>query len=110
VSRVVDTVVGDAVLGDVVGADLLRPLAAADLGAPGGVHFFALLALLDVKDASAEDSHRLGTVLELGAFVLADGDNAGGEVGEAHGGGVLLYALAAVAAGVEDVNAELLFC
>ena len=103
---VVDAVVGHAVLGEVVGADLLGAIAAADLRAAVGLDLVALLALLEVEEAGAEDGHRLVLVLELRALVLADGDDAGGDVGDADGGGVLLDVLAAVSAGVEDVDTQ----
>src|SRR3990172_11441446 len=100
--------VGDAVLGEVVSSDLLRPLAGAHLGSAGRVQLRPLSALLDVQDARSQDRHRLGAVLELGALVLAHGGDAGRDVGYADGGGVLLPVLAAVAAGVEDVEAQVL--
>src|SRR3990172_9201520 len=108
VPGVADAVVGHPVLGEVVGTYLLGALAGADLGAAGRLDLLALPALLDIEDAGAEDGHRLVAVLELGALVLADGDDAGGDVGDADGGGVLLDVLAAVAAGVEDIDPQLL--
>src|SRR3990170_1123949 len=61
-----------------------------------------------MEEAGAEDGHRLVAVLQLGALVLADGDDAGGDVGDADSGGVLLDVLTAVAAGVEDIDPQLL--
>ena len=57
-----------------------------------------LALLLLVVQARAQDGHRPHAVLQLGALVLADHHHAGGHVGQAHRGGVLLHVLAAVAA------------
>src|SRR3990170_6806705 len=108
VAGVADAVVGHPVLGEVVGTDLLGALAGADLGAAGRLDLLALPALLGIEEAGAEDGHRLVAVLELGALVLADGDDAGGDVGDADGSRVLLDVLAAVAAGVDDIDPQLL--
>ena len=100
-------VVGHAVVGEVVGADLLRAVAAAHLRAARvgdlGVGFGAL----QFVEAGAQHALRLGAVLGLRALVLADDDDAGRLVREAHGGGDLVDVLPAGAGGVEDVRAHL---
>src|SRR5215218_9898348 len=53
-----DAVVGDAALGEVVGADLLRPLARADLRAPVGGQLGLLLGELLLVEPRAQDPHR----------------------------------------------------
>ncbi len=72
----IDAVIGDPVLGIVVGSDLLRALAGADHGSSFGADGRVLTLALDVEQARAEDLERLGLVLELRALVLARGDDA----------------------------------
>src|SRR4029453_11718450 len=68
--RQVHPVVRDAVVGVVVGADLLRAVPAADLRAPRGRELFLLALALELEEASAEDAQRLRLVLELRLLVL----------------------------------------
>ena len=92
-------------LEDVV-ADLLAPfggLAGAEFADAGGVLF-----LLHLSEFTAEDFQGFGLVLLLGAFVLDGDDGAGREMGDTDGGVGSVDALTAVAAGVVDVNAEVL--
>jgi len=65
VQRQLDAMVGDAALGVVVGADLLRPLARADLRSPGRGLFGLLAPALLLVEESTQDAHRLGLVLKL---------------------------------------------
>src|SRR3972149_257411 len=95
VGRDADAVVGDARLREVVGADFLAALTRAHLRAAlGGL---GLLAFLDfhLVQARAEDAHGAQAVLHERALVLAGDAQAGGQVREPHGGGVLLYVLPA---------------
>src|SRR3989337_970326 len=106
--RVADAVVGDAVLGEVVGADLLSALAAADLGAARIADLRLLLFAFALEEAGAQDGHGLDAVLELRALVLALDGDASGHVGDAHRRGDLVDVLAAGAAGVVDLGAQVL--
>src|SRR5262245_22896398 len=71
-----DPVVGDAVLGEVVGADLLGPLARADLRAARRLLLLALLLAFALVEARAENAERLRLVLELRLLVLHRDDEA----------------------------------
>src|SRR5690349_21669610 len=70
-----DPVVGDAVLREVVGADLLGPLTPADLGAPRRRLLGCEALALGLVEARAQHAHRLGLVLELRALVLHRDDD-----------------------------------
>src|SRR5439155_18501097 len=69
-----------------------------------------LLFLGALEQAGLEHAHRLRAVLDLRALVLAGHDEAGGDVGDAHGrvGGV--DALTAGARRAIDVHADVLLC
>ena len=84
--RQLDPVVGEAVLGEVVRADLLRALAGSDLRATGRVELRALLLELALVEARAQDAHRLVLVLKLRLLVLHRDDDAGRHVRDPHGG------------------------
>ena len=71
-----DAVVGDPVLGEVVGADLLRALARADLRAPRRVELGPLALELALVEPRAQDAHRLLAVLQLRLLVLHRDDDA----------------------------------
>src|SRR6266545_3430787 len=66
----VEAVVGDPVLGVVVGADALVPVSRADLVAADTLLLLGALRLQLVIESRAEDLHRLGAVLVLGGLVL----------------------------------------
>ena len=95
VDREPDAVVGDAVLGIVVGADLFRALARAYLGAAVCRLLGAAFFLLQLVQAGAQDAQGTQFVLQLRALILAGDDHAGRLVIQAHGGGVLLHILPA---------------
>ena len=103
----VDPVVGDPVLREVVGPDPLGAIDGADLA--GAVRRGVGLGLFLGQDLQSrrEDLHGAGLVLQLRAFVLAGDDDPGGQVGDAHSrvGGV--HALAALAGGPVDVDAQI---
>src|SRR5687768_15866629 len=60
-----DAVVGDAVLGEVVGPNLLGALAGADLRPANLARLLLRAQALSLVEAGAQDGHRPGLVLEL---------------------------------------------
>ncbi len=106
VERQVDAVIGDAVLGEVVGADPLAAVAGADqCSCRSSARFSCSSCLLSFVEPRLEDSQGLGEVLVLAFLVLALHDDARLEVRQADGRGGLVDVLPAGAAGVEDVLA-----
>ena len=65
------------------------------------------LALAGVAQAGEQHSHGLVAVAVLRAVVLAFGHDAGGQVGDAHGGFGLVDVLAAGTGGTEHVDAQI---
>src|SRR5690606_6885954 len=102
----VDAVVGDAVLGKVVGADAFAAIARAHHGLAGRAAAAFVLAQLLFVEPGAEHFQGLGLVLVLAALVLALHDKTGGYMGDANGGFGLVDMLAAGAAGAELVDAQ----
>src|SRR5207244_517604 len=87
-------VVLDAVVVEDVGADLGAP--AALHGAAGGRgEFFFAAFVFDDLELGHEDAHGLLAVLRLVAEGVGDNLDAGGDVGDAYGGGDLVDVLAA---------------
>src|SRR5438105_3410767 len=84
VNGVMNAVIGNAVLGEVVGADLLRPVTRADLGAtlPGARSF--LLRQHPVEQPRAQHLQRLDLVLQLALLILALHHQAARQVRDAH--------------------------
>src|SRR5208282_1511954 len=101
---------GAQVLDHAVGLQDVR----ADLAAEADAALFVVqlgglgLALFDLElvELGAQELHGDFAVLELAALVLALHDDAGGDVGEADGGLDFVDVLAAVAAGAEGVDAN----
>ena len=93
----------------VVGADLFRAVAGADHGAAGGIQFFLPFLLFHIVQTCTQNGHGTGFVLQLGAFILAGDDHAGGQVDQADGCGVLLNVLAAGSCGFIDFDANVGF-
>ena len=60
-----DAMVGDAVLGEVIGAHFLGAVPRSDLGAAGLGYLFLLLPVFDVVEPGPDDGHGFGLVLEL---------------------------------------------
>ena len=80
-----DPVVGDPVLLEVVGADLLAAAAAADLGLALAGRLGRLpQSCSSVQQPGAQDLHRLRPVLDLALLVLHRHDQPGRQVGDAH--------------------------
>src|SRR5579862_7361944 len=76
VLREADAVIGDAVLREVVGADLLGAVARADLRAPRLALGRRALLLLDVVEPRAQQLHGRRAVLVLRLLLLAVDDEA----------------------------------
>src|SRR5438132_13836415 len=80
--READAMVGDAVIGEVIGANLLRSFTGPDLGAAQIAALLSLASLLLLLQPGPQDGQRLGLVLVL-ALLVVDGDHhAGGEAGD----------------------------
>src|SRR5438093_3154870 len=108
VHGVMNAMIGDAMLGEVVGPDLLGSVPGAHLGpALAGAGRFLLGDHL-VEQARAQHLHRLDLVLELALLVLALDHEVGGQVGDAHGAVGRVDALAARPLRAEHVDPEVL--
>ena len=81
-----DPMVGHAVLGEVVGADLLGPLPRPHLGPPGRRLLLLRLLLGLAEEPGSQIPHGLLPVLELGPLLLGGHDDTRGEVGDPNGG------------------------
>src|ERR1043166_192874 len=75
-----DAMIGNAPVGEVVGADLLAAVATAHLAAPRLGLSRLLPLLLDLEQLGLQHLERLLLVLELATLVLAGDDNAGWDV------------------------------
>src|SRR2546421_6839897 len=108
VSRVVDAVIGDAILRKVVGPDFGRAIARAHLRAslPGAGGF--LFGDHLVEQARAQHLERLDLVLQLALLVLALDHEVRGQVRDAHGAVGRVDALTAWSLGAEHVDPEVL--
>ena len=84
VDREADAVVGDPVLLEVVGADLLAAAATADLRAALGRRLGVALPLGQLEQPGAQHLHRPIAVLQLAALVLHRDHDAGRDVRDAH--------------------------
>src|SRR5829696_7925014 len=101
-----DAVVGYAPLREVVGADLGRAVARADLGLPQGALLLGPLAHLALQQARLQYPHGLLLVLELALLVLAGDDQAGGLVRDPDRRVRRVHALPTGAAGTVDVDLQ----
>ena len=101
-----DAVVGDARLGVVVGAHLLRAVAGGDHGLALGGEFLHVFVVLALVEAGAEDGDSLLLVLDLGLLVLHGNDDASGDMCQTHSTIGSVDALAAGAGGAEGVDAH----
>ena len=98
--------VGDAVLREIVGPDLLRALAGADLRPPGGRLLRLLPLPLDLVQPRSQHAQRLLLVLELGLLVLHRDDEARRQVRDPDGRVGRVHALTARAGRAVDVDLE----
>src|SRR5881409_656808 len=109
VHGVMNAMIGDAILGEVVGPDLLGSVPGAHLGpALAGAGRFLLGDHL-VEQARAQHLHRPDLVLELALLVLALDYDVRGQMGDAHCAVGGVDALAARPLGAEHVDPEVLF-
>ena len=99
--------VGDATLGEVVGADALVAHPAAHLAAALGGHFALLRLHLLLIQPRAEDLQGFFLILQLTPLILALHHHAGGQMGDADGGGGLVDVLSAGTGGAEGVDAQI---
>ena len=97
-------VVGDPVLGIIIGADLLRAFRPAHLGAARFADLGVVTDLLGFEQPGPEHGHGPLLVLELGTFILTNNGQPRRFVDYADGRGNLVYVLSAVAAGVKDID------
>ena len=98
--------VGQPVLGKVVGADSLAAVSGADQ-APSLVGAFLVgLLLLGLEQPTSQHPHRLGTVLVLALLVLALDHGIGWQVSDPDGAGGLVDLLPARSAGKEGVHSQ----
>ena len=98
--------VGDAVLGKVVGADPLGAVHGAHLRAASGVGLGRGGRCPLSQEAGTQDPQGRLLVLQLRLLVLHGHHDAGGQVGEPHGGVGGVDALPARTGGAEDVDAQ----
>src|SRR5712692_7006987 len=98
--------VGDAVLGKIIRADLLRAVTVLDLPAALGGDLLVLLGLLHFVQPGAEHAQGLGLVLDLRLFVLLGNHQIGGQVRDAHSRVRGIDRLPARAGRTEGVNAD----
>src|SRR3989441_9113309 len=108
VGGIVDTVIRDAVLREVVRADLGRAVPRADLCAPLPRAVRFLLREHLVEQPRPQHFQRLDLVLQLALLVLALHDEARGEVSDADGAVGGVHALAPRTLGAEHVDPEIL--
>src|SRR4051794_2154128 len=99
-------VVGDAPLGEVVGADLLRPLARPHLRGAGGGLLGPALGLRALVEPRAQHAHRLLAILELRLLVLHGDDDARRLVRDPHRRVRRVHRLPAGAGRAVDVDLE----
>ena len=101
-------VVGDPVLGEVVGADALGAVDRAHLRLATGGRLSGLLLLLERNQARAQDAHGLLLVLQLRLLVLTAHHDPGRKVGDPHGGIGGVDTLTAGTRGAVDVNTQVI--
>src|SRR5579859_896519 len=103
-----DAVIGHAVLREVVGADLLAAVAAANLRFALLGQRLLLLFHLHLIKTGAEHAHAFFTVLDLRLLVLAADNRIGRQVCDAYGRVSRIYRLAARTRRTERIDAQVL--
>src|SRR5699024_2821087 len=107
VGLITGAVIGDAVLGEVVGTDPFAAVHRAHLGAAHLGHLGLGFLLLFGPQPRAQYAHGLFPVLQLGLLVLHRDHDAGGLVGDPHGRVGGIHALPARSGGTVDVDAQI---
>src|SRR5215831_19108066 len=102
-----DAVICQAVLREVVGADLLAAVAGLYHRASLFGERFLLLLHLDLVQTGPEHAHAFFAVLDLGFFVLATDHGVGRNVRDADGGVRRIHRLTARARGAKRVDAQI---
>src|SRR3954471_21842659 len=100
--------IGDAILGKIVGADLFAAFTGADLVFAKGGILGVFLGDFPFQQARAQDGHGLDLVLLLGTLVGATDDHAGGLVDDLHGGVRGVDPLATLAGSAADIDLDLI--
>src|ERR1700722_6614634 len=103
IHRQANSMVGHAVLREIIGPYLLRAISGSNQGAPSLIAFGAIALLNLVEESAAENAHGLGLVLVLAPLVAAIDDNAGREVSDPHPAFGLVLVLTARSAGTHDI-------
>ena len=98
--------IGDASLGEIVGADALASIAASDETLARRRFLLLPLLALALEQTRRQHRHRLGTIAVLGAIVLALDDEPGGQVSDSHRRIGLVDVLSPGARGAEGVDAQ----
>ena len=78
--------VGDAILGEIVGANPLGAIPRADLRGAQAGDLFMSFALLFFGYLGNQQAHRLLLIFMLASLLLAIGDDSCGKVRDTHGG------------------------
>ena len=99
--------IGNTVLGKVVGANALRAIHRADLALAEHRCLGVCLLLIAREDAGTQHAHPGLAVLELALLVLHRDNNSSRKVGNAHGRVCRIDRLATGAARTVDVNLEI---
>ncbi len=108
VERQIDAVIGAASLREIIGADALRAIAGADLAFAVGGTFGIKLRAFQIIEPGAQHFQRLGLVLVLRLLILLLHDEAGRQMGDAHGAVGRVDRLTAGTARAEHVDAQIL--
>ena len=103
---IMDTVVGDAVLRKVVGADFFGTVAGADKGFAGDGSVFHLFFFFAFEESGAQNIHGFDAVLLLRALILHGNDEASREMSDADGGVGGVDTLAAVSTRTVNINTK----
>src|SRR5262249_29095879 len=102
------SVIGDPVFLEIIGADLLGPVAAADHRPSFAGNSLMLLGLFHFQKARPENPHGLFPVFDLGLLVLHRYDRSAGNMGKPHRRIRSVDRLAAWAGRAECVNSQVL--
>src|SRR5688500_10567199 len=108
VHREPDAMIGHSVLREIVGANLRRAVAGADLRFPHPRPLRLLLRNRCVEQACPQHFHSLELVLKLGLLVLLADDDPARYVRDSNGRVRGVHALSARPRGSEDVDSEVL--